>query len=253
MNSDTMYGTKQMSINEPNPAPAVPATRSDRRVLRTRAALQAAVLSLVAEHSLDSLTIGQITDRADLRRATFYMHFRDKEELLMSALEANFAALEHAALGTDVADGFGGKTQPAAYLVTFEHAAANAALYRNLLTGRSAGLFFGHIRGYLAAFILRYLRSRPSQGGIPPEVLANYLAGAELALIAWWLDQGQAYTAPEMAAYMHRLAVGGLAGLSDSARHSAGEDQDQRGEDIQPDRQGDEEAKPEESRVRRRQ
>ncbi len=46
-----------------------------------------ALISLVLEKGYDTVTIEEITDRADLGRTTFYLHFRDKEELLMNAID----------------------------------------------------------------------------------------------------------------------------------------------------------------------
>src|SRR4051794_40298577 len=62
----------------------------DRRSRRTKRALHAAVLNLAEEKDLDSISVREITDRADINRATFYQHFRDKDELVSSALDALF-------------------------------------------------------------------------------------------------------------------------------------------------------------------
>src|SRR5688572_30831151 len=65
----------------------------DRRVVRTRGMLQRALLALMSEQSYDTISVADITDRADLRRATFYLHYRDKEELLVATLEGMFNEL----------------------------------------------------------------------------------------------------------------------------------------------------------------
>ncbi len=54
----------------------------DRRVQRTRQLLEQALLALLEEQDYESITVQQITDRANLGRATFYLHYRDKEQLL---------------------------------------------------------------------------------------------------------------------------------------------------------------------------
>ena len=60
--------------------------KTDRRVLRTRRALREALLSLILEQGYESVTIEEITDRADVGRTTFYLHYRDKEELLLECI-----------------------------------------------------------------------------------------------------------------------------------------------------------------------
>src|SRR5690349_21251623 len=61
--------------------------RADRRVQRTRRLLHEALLSLIHEKRYEVITVQEILDRADIGRSTFYMHFKDKDELLFSGLE----------------------------------------------------------------------------------------------------------------------------------------------------------------------
>jgi AcrR family transcriptional regulator len=229
--------------------------RTDRRVLRTRAALNKAILELVAERGLDSITIEDITDRADMRRATFYMHFKDKEELLMSALGEIFQSLISAAHRAASQDGYGGKTQQPAYLVTFQHAEANKPLYRNLLTGQSGALFSARIRDFLAAFILQQMADAPGSGAtnptqqtVPREVFANFVAGAELALITWWLQTDRPYSAEQMATYTHQLTLDGISGIirndALAIEELARDDHHDEGDRIQGNHQQDEEPEP---------
>src|SRR5512140_447377 len=55
----------------------------DRRIQRTRQSLRAALLELIKEKSYDDISIEEITERANVGRATFYLHYKDKEDLLL--------------------------------------------------------------------------------------------------------------------------------------------------------------------------
>jgi AcrR family transcriptional regulator len=59
---------------------------NDRRVQKTQGLLRAALISLIAEKPYDSIAVREILDRANVRRSTFYMHFRDKDDLLVSGI-----------------------------------------------------------------------------------------------------------------------------------------------------------------------
>src|SRR6267378_1760564 len=59
-------------------------TMVDRRVQRTRRLLHKALMSLILEKKYESIRVQEILDRADVGRSTFYMHFRDKDELFFS-------------------------------------------------------------------------------------------------------------------------------------------------------------------------
>src|SRR6516165_9120812 len=61
------------------------ASTGDRRVRRTRANLQRALLELVAEQDLSAISVADVVDRADVSRSTFYDHYRDVHELAEAA------------------------------------------------------------------------------------------------------------------------------------------------------------------------
>ena len=69
----------------------------DRRKRRTRSAIQKACVELIREKGFDNMSILDIAERADINRATFYLHFLDKydmiyqfEQEIMDEIEANF-------------------------------------------------------------------------------------------------------------------------------------------------------------------
>jgi AcrR family transcriptional regulator len=61
--------------------------KTDERVLRTRERLGNAFLALILEKLVDDVTIEDVLRRASVGRSTFYLHFRDKNDLLLSQLE----------------------------------------------------------------------------------------------------------------------------------------------------------------------
>ena len=54
----------------------------DRRIARTKFAIQDALVTLIKEKGFDSITVSDIVARANINRGTFYLHYQDKFDLL---------------------------------------------------------------------------------------------------------------------------------------------------------------------------
>src|SRR5688572_2762159 len=61
--------------------------KQDARVRRTRDALGDALVALMQEKPFDTITVQDVLDRAKVGRSTFYSHYSDKDDLLMSDAE----------------------------------------------------------------------------------------------------------------------------------------------------------------------
>ena len=59
----------------------------DRRVRKTRKALREAMQVLMSEKGYDQVTIEELTERADIGRTTFYLHYSAKQDLLLEQFD----------------------------------------------------------------------------------------------------------------------------------------------------------------------
>ena len=67
--------------------------KTDARVRRTRDALGDALVALMQEKPFDTITVQDVLDRAKVGRSTFYTHYSDKDDLLMSDAEEFFESV----------------------------------------------------------------------------------------------------------------------------------------------------------------
>lgn len=182
----------------------MPSTKTDRRVLRTRVALRDAFLTLIREKGYDAITVEEITQRAGLGRATFYLHYKDKEDLLLDQLNA-LAQNRVQLLAEIPISGWDIKTNPPylPILLVFQNAAENASLYRVVLHSEGSVRITARLRDIIRS-ALETIQVQGGEGGfslsttVPLEFLAAYLAGALVGAISWWLDQDGSYDAVEM-------------------------------------------------------
>jgi AcrR family transcriptional regulator len=163
------------------------AAARDRRVRRTRKLLHDAFLELVNEKGYEKTTIQDILDRADVGRSTFYVHYRDKEALLMASFDGMRDQLE-TELAQIPATSAIDVTLPAALL--FEHAYRNQRVYRALCGRQGGALVQRYLRRLIGDLLRKHLRPQFSQAGtgVPADVAAEFYTNAALGLLVWWID-----------------------------------------------------------------
>src|SRR5215470_4246932 len=112
------------------------APAADRRVRRTQATLQRALIDLVQERDLSQITVADVAERADVSRSTFYDHYTDVHELAEAACTSMLDDLFGFALALDTAPPHPTETPEdpdPALTGFFTHFAEHAGLYRSLL------------------------------------------------------------------------------------------------------------------------
>ena len=163
----------------------------DLRVRKTRAALTGAFYDLMCEKSLDQITVTELCDRAQVRKATFYKHFGDKSELLTYMIrEMQDRALEENAVGLDPADPYSYYTGVFRYLLDF--IVGNERFVTNVLRSRSnaavRSILEGQIRRDIDARLVAEEREDLREGH---GMLSAVYAGAIVSAGIWWVEQGE--------------------------------------------------------------
>jgi AcrR family transcriptional regulator len=64
--------------------------KTDPRVIRTRGLILDAFGDLLAERNFENISVQDVTERAQINRATFYAHFQDKYALLDYFIDQTF-------------------------------------------------------------------------------------------------------------------------------------------------------------------
>ena len=183
---------------------------ADRRIRRTRALLHEALGSLIREKAYDRITVAQILDRAGVSRSTFYLHFRDKDDLLASGMRA----LLFDVLATDGPAGADTAERMVAFcLPLLSHIHQHRRSARAKLGERGRAILHAHLRSVLAEWIVQALDGgrhpsapRSRHPSVAPELLAQHIASTFVLVLHWWLDHHPA-TAPAEADRLFRTLV----------------------------------------------
>lgn len=187
--------------------------RPDRRVQRTRQLLQDALIAMIVEKGYEATTVQNIIDKANVGRATFYAHFADKETLLASRLEDLRAFLLER---QRQAPGLGYS------LAMLEHARDHLPVYAAIVGRGSGGFVVQRVHGTIADLAALDLKALGFKGAPDQRSLAaQYIAGAFMAVLTWWLDQGAKVPPRDVDDIFRRLMLRGLAAELGSRSPSA--------------------------------
>jgi AcrR family transcriptional regulator len=178
-----------------------PENRAERRKQRTRLALIAAASELLQERGYVNVTLQAITDRADVGYGTFYLHFKDKDDILWAVLQVYFQQVEQE-INSSLAEVPYPRREYLSWVAIFQntanfhrqfldiftHSAVLSQRYLNLLTE-------SHRRNLLAG---RY----QSPIDLPLDFMVEFSAGALWRLMFWYAETPARYTPEEMASML---------------------------------------------------
>lgn len=181
--------------------------KTDRRVERTRELLQKALIELITERGYDAITIQDIVDRANVGRTTFYLHYNSKDELFMNCHEAIVSKFHIGPLHPLSREELLASEAPQGMTLAYRHLENTRPLLFSIFQGKDSLLILRRIRDWNAREIEANVRAAFAEDDstIPFDVLANYLAGAQIALVQWWLEKRQPNTLQNLAQMLHRL------------------------------------------------
>lgn len=179
----------------------------DRRVLRTKKMITDALLNLLMDKQFNDITIQEITDTANVGRATFYLHYHNKEECLMQLLTKGFDSL--------VAELESSMVNPTRDLVmiieeVFNHTANNRKLYRALLGDSQSAFLLNDVKKYVTSKMIENNARVMDLAPLVGQAIANYLSGALINLLIWWLEEEPDMSARQAAQIYTAMTQNGL-------------------------------------------
>jgi AcrR family transcriptional regulator len=185
----------------------------DRRIPRTRAMLQHALTSLILKKGYEAITIQDVCDEANVGRSTFYAHYTSKDDLKRSGLEHLRKELVDRQKDAQATPGDVRGRSLDFSLTMFEHARDHLDLYRALVGGRGGTVSLGQIRTILSDLVRNEFVSTVgvnSEEIVPRELVVEYVVGAYMAVLIWWLDGGAKLPPKRIDAMFRSLVTKGI-------------------------------------------
>lgn len=187
---------------------------TDARQVRSRNALNAALLALLEEKPFDQITVREITGRAGTGYATFFRHYPAKEDLL-----GDVATEEIASLLAMTIPILSGADSYESTLALCTYVSGHSGLWSALLTGGAAAIvrdeFIRQARGLTGSRVEKH-------AWLPADLGVVHGTGSTIDILAWWLARGRELNARQVATILHRLVIAPLVGDTVERRASVG-------------------------------
>lgn len=186
-------------------------TKPDPRVRRTRRILREALTALILEKDFASISIRELTGRADVAYITFFRHYESLDALLMEVLDEGLADLlvhiETLAKQSDTT-----RLETEGRLI-FEYVQKKSDLFRILFKSQSVARIRKTVLKNISAIYQNTCAPlQHPQSPIPVKMAGNHMATSLLALIEWWLDNKMSPPPVQMGKIYKRLIIDATVG-----------------------------------------
>jgi AcrR family transcriptional regulator len=162
----------------------------DRRIQKTQNLLREALASLIREKDYDSIVVKEILDRANVGRSTFYMHFQDKDELLVSCIQDMLGSVQ----STELPSSARRYEKVIRFsLPIFEHIYQHQRTGETKMGTRGRAILHEQLQKVLTELIADDVRKslqgqRKAPGQVPTDLLVQYVASTFILVLNWWVE-----------------------------------------------------------------
>lgn len=172
----------------------------DRRQKRTREAIFRAFTELLSNRHYNGITVGEIIERADVGRATFYAHFETKDFLLKEFCEELFCHIfDTAQEGNEKHRHiFDCDDTSSVILHLLHHLQKNDNNILELLACENNELFLRYFKENLKILIQKQPQIFGNKKGqnLPDDYWVNFVSSTFVETVRWWIDSGMS-SSPE--------------------------------------------------------
>ena len=167
----------------------------DRRQRKTREAIFSAFTDLLSKKEFNQITVGEIIEKADIGRATFYAHFETKDFLLKELCEELFCHIFDATNDrqSEHKHIFECDAPDSVFLHLFRHFQKNDNNILDLLSSQNNELFLQYFKCNLKNLVTTQLNLFDSKKSekLPESFWINHISSTFVETLKWWLDNGR--------------------------------------------------------------
>ncbi len=191
----------------------MPKNPEDRRARRSRKLLKESLLELMKRKTFSDISVRDVTDAADMNRATFYLHYSGTAELLHSVEEDLLEELQ-SLVDAHMQETFAVGSVAPVFEPVLDFAVEHRETCTVLFASSEASGFFQSIQQLVHENGAPLVRTwfRPADPRLT-DYLLNFLAWGFIGLLAEWFEKDMALPKAELLDATQRLADNAAAGL----------------------------------------
>lgn len=185
-------------------------SKQDRRILKTKSEIKQALTELMEEKRFEAITVRDLTERANINRGTFYLHYQDKYDLLEQCEDEIIKNIvEHVRdLQVQDVEMIIAKDKPFPFIIkVFEYIQKNADFLRAALGPNGDPSFQEKIKDMMIQNF--FIKLGNFNTTVPFEILTTYISSAHLGIIQYWVNTGMKQSPEEMASILFRITTKG--------------------------------------------
>jgi AcrR family transcriptional regulator len=189
-------------------------SKTDRRIIRTKRMIRDALTELMEKKGFEGITVRDLTEKADINRGTFYLHYRDKYDLLEQSENEILQELQEVIKEADLQDAVNANVrgEPLPFIVElFEYIKENGRFMKLILGPQGDPAFQVKLKEFMKKNFLQKIGaiSKEEDMLVPMDYLLAYVTSAHLGVMQQWLADDMKQSPQEMALILAKMTFFG--------------------------------------------
>ncbi|HLR70677.1 MAG TPA: TetR/AcrR family transcriptional regulator [Pseudogracilibacillus sp.] len=184
----------------------------DLRIVKTKQFLRDALLELILENGFESITVKNLTERAQINRSTFYAHYYDKYDLLERTIDEMLLSFAEEVAPKSVEELTEANIPKAFFLRAFQYIHKHARFFTVMMGKNGIPSFQRQMLQIISQFMedrLEKFHPQLDKMAVPKAFFISYVAHANLGIISYWLENDLKYSPQYMAEQLTNMTVEG--------------------------------------------
>ena len=162
----------------------------DRRQRKSREAIFNAFIWLLSKKNYNNITDGEIIEKADVGRATFYSHFETKDFLLKDLCQELFEHIFNHGKESDKHNIFSCDDDDLSFLHLFKHIKKNDNNICKLLSCKNNELFLEYFKSEVRLLIQNHISDFEDKkpDNIPQDFWIEHITSTFIETLKWWIE-----------------------------------------------------------------